>query len=181
MRTVSRRGLFVLGGTGAAGAVLGACGGETSERDESDDAAPLSAALAAETALGAAYASGESGVDRAFGTASEQRAAQLERLLEQAGGQSADAQGSGSSDPDEQANAAISAYRDAAGPLSTVELRREMIEFLAAVAAEQAALAELDGADPVPQPFVTGGAEEPNVAVEANDDAGETTTTEANG
>jgi hypothetical protein len=180
MQTVSRRGLFVLGGTGAAGAVLGACGGETSERDEADDAALLSAALAAETALGAAYASRDAALDRAFAATSGRRAAELTRLLEQAGGQPSDPQGSSSGDPRTDANATIAAYRAAAGPLSTVELRRKMIEFLAAVAAEQAAVAELDGADPAPRAFVTGGDAEPNVAVEAGD-GGETTTPKADG
>ena len=178
MQTVSRRGLFALGGTGAAGAVLGACGSETSEREEGDDAALLSTALAAETGLGAAYATGDGDLDRAFGAASKRRSAELERLLGEVGGESSDQQESSSSDPTEQANAAIAAYRDAAGPLSTAELRRTMIEFLAAVAAERAALAELDGADPAPQAFVTGGAEKPNLAGEAG--AGEPTPTTTN-
>jgi hypothetical protein len=192
MRTVSRRGLFVLGGTGAAGAVLGACGAKTSERDDGDDAALLSAALAAETALGAAYAEGNVPVGgrpagpleealTAFGAASKKRAADLTRLLEDVGGQSPEPDSSQGNAIGAQ-NAAIGAYREAAGPLSTAELRGTAIAFLAAVAAELGAFRGLAGEDPVPRAFLTGGAEEPNLAADAtNDDEPATTTTGGGG
>ncbi|MET0730599.1 MAG: hypothetical protein ABWZ03_05350, partial [Solirubrobacterales bacterium] len=62
MQTVSRRGFLVIGGTGAAGAVLAGCGGSVDDpRDEGRDPELLAAALAAETALGDAYAIGGEG------------------------------------------------------------------------------------------------------------------------
>ena len=46
MHTLTRRGLLVVGGTGAAGAVLAACGTTEDERDEGRDPELLAAALA---------------------------------------------------------------------------------------------------------------------------------------
>ena len=177
MQTLSRRGLLVAGGTGAAGAVLSACGAATTERDQSDDAALLGSALAAESALGDAYA-GEGGEPYAsFARASRERATELERLVSDAGG---DAGAATAGTPVEAADAVIAAYRAAAGPLSAADLRGTAIAFLAAVAAELAALLELAGEDPVPRAFVTGGAQEP-LAEEPVEDEPETTTEEDGG
>ncbi len=73
-------------------------------------------------------------------------------------------------------NAAIAAYREAAGPLSTSELRGTAIAFAAAVAAELAVMQGFAGADQVPGPFVTGGEQEPYVA--ADDTAADTTSSD---
>src|SRR5918996_3411443 len=97
MQTVSRRGFLVIGGTGAAGAVLAGCGGsEDDPRAEGRDPELLVAALAAGTALGDAYVSAQppAGAERtalgAFATASEKRARDVESLLVDAGGSAED-------------------------------------------------------------------------------------------
>lgn len=171
MQTVSRRGFLVLGGTGAAGAVLAACGSTEDRRAEGDDAALLAAALTAETALEAAYAerrfsaSGapsaavRSALD-AFRAASARRVEELAGLVEDAGGEPAGTE-AGAADAIEGANAAIAAYREAAGPLPSEESRSTMIAFLTAVAAELAVMSDFAGDDPAPSAFVTGGSEEP--------------------
>lgn len=175
MPTLSRRGLFALGGSGAAATALAACGGRTDKREETDDAAVLGTALAAETALGEAYAAG-AGIETSFAAASRRRAADLKRLIDQAGGSGAGSGAAGSGPAPERAEAAIAAYREGAGTLSSAELRRTTIEFLAAVAAELAALRAQAGEDPVPRAFVTGLAEEPHEA-----DGGSDTTTTTTG
>jgi hypothetical protein len=173
MPTLTRRGLIVLGGTGAAGAVLTACGAETeARRDSGDDGTLLSDALAAERALGAAYAeaAGSAGGEErstleAFARASQLRGDDLESRTDGAEDGDADA-------PTEQglagaiaaAEGAIAAYRDNAGLLSSADDRSTSMLDLVAVAAELAAVRELDGADPVPFPFVTGQDEPPLVA-----------------
>ena len=77
----------------------------------------------------------------------------------------------------EHANATIAAYRAAAGPLSTEELRGTAIAFLAAVAAELSVMSEFAAEDPAPRPFVTGLEAEPYVA--ADEDSADEETTEA--
>ncbi len=187
MQTVSRRGFLVIGGTGAAGAVLAGCGGSVDDpRDEGRDPELLAAALAAETALGDAYAIGGEGgpappqreAIESFIAASRRRAEELTTLLEQAGGQPTKAATPEPGTEREQANATIAAYRAAAGPLSTEELRGTAIAFLAAVAAELSVMSEFAGEDPAPRPFVTGLEAEPYVAAD-EDSADEETTTEA--
>jgi hypothetical protein len=194
MQTLSRRGLFVLGGSGAAAAVLGGCGGKENPRDDADAAELLGAALAAETALGAAYAEGPpfgSGGNRrpggpqddattAFREASATRAKALERLIETAGGEAGAGDGPAPRDLIEAQNAAIAAYREGAGPLPETEQRSTMIAFLAAVAAELSVMSGFGvGGNRVPRAFVTGSRDEPNVA--ADDDTTTTTTTEEGG
>ena len=179
MQTLTRRGFFVIGGTGAAGVALAGCANKTDPRAEGRDPELLGAALAAETALGEAYGSGSiaaasspAGASRAaldrFQAASEERSTELTRLLADSGGEAGGSEVSGSGDVIESANAAIAGYRAAAGPLSTEELRGTAIAFLAAVAAERAAISELAGEEPVPHAFVTGLPEDP---YEADDDA----------
>jgi hypothetical protein len=198
MQTVSRRGFLVIGGTGAAGAVLAGCGGsEDDPRGEGRDAELLAAALAAETALGEAYADAavparplggpsDGGPTRpggplddaltAFGAASSKRSEELSRLVDDAGGEPAEPSG----DAIAAANATIAAYRAAAGPLSTAQLRGTAIAFLAAVAAELSVLLGFIGEDRVPRAFVTGAEAEPYLAADEDsaDEQSETTTTE---
>jgi hypothetical protein len=177
MHSVSRRGFLVLGGTGAAGAALASCGGKTTERDQSDDAALLEAAHGAETSLGAAYGAAikaakpqQAAALNQFRGASAKRASRLVQLVTDAGGEPSVGD-SGSGSPIESANGAIAAYRAGAGPLSSEQDRGTMIAFLAAVAAELSVLSEVDDAQPVPHAFVTGGEQAPL------EPAGETTTT----
>ena len=60
------------------------------------------------------------------------------------------------------------AYREAAGVLSTTELRFTATSFLAGVAAEQAAVRAAGGDEPLaPEPFVTGLSEPPLTAPDA--------------
>lgn len=188
MQTVSRRGFLVIGGTGAAGAVLAGCGGsEDDPRGEGRDPELLAAALAAETALGDAYTSarapgGDGAALGAFATASEKRGRDLESLLTDAGGSAEEIEPStGAGDPIESANAAIATYREAAGPLSTEQLRGTAIAFIVAVAAELSVLLDVTGEDPAPRAFVTGLPGEPYVAGDedsAADEEAETTTTQ---
>jgi hypothetical protein len=189
MQTVSRRGFLVIGGTGAAGAVLAGCGGsEDDPRAEGRDPELLAAALAAETALGEAYAVGGEGgpaprereAIESFIAASRKRAEQLTGLLEEAGGQPAEAPSPAPGTELEQADATIAAYRAAAGPLSTAQLRGTAIAFLAAVAAELSVLSGFIGEDRVPRAFVTGAEAEPYLAADEDsaDEQSETTTTE---
>jgi hypothetical protein len=175
MQTVSRRGFLVIGGTGAAGAVLAGCGGsETDQRAEGRDAELLAAALAAETALGEAYAIGGGGgaaprqpeAIESFVAASRRRAEELTTLLEQAGGQPTEPPSAEPGTELDQANATIAAYRAAAGPLSTEELRGTAIAFLAAVAAELSVMSGFAGEARVPRAFVTGSEAEPYVAAD---------------
>ncbi len=177
MQTLTRRGLLVLGGTGAAGAVLAACGETDDRRDQGDDAELLAAALAAETALADAYA-GAGGAQppvderELLGTyrdASNARIDELTTLTEDAGGETTGSASAADGVPG-AAEGAIAAYRAAAGPLSTPELRATAISFLVAVAAELATLVELEGGDAAPEAFVTGGAETP---YEASEEDGE--------
>jgi hypothetical protein len=186
MQTVSRRGLFVIGGTGAAGAVLGACAAsEEDPREEGRDPELLAAALAAETALGEAYAVGGEGgpappereAIESFVAASRRRAEELGALLQAAGGEPTEAPSPEAGTELEQANATIAAYRAAAGPLSTEELRGTAIAFLAAVAAELAVMSTFAGEDPAPRAFVTGEEAEPYVAADDGDSESGTTTT----
>jgi hypothetical protein len=184
MQTLSRRGLLVAGGTGAAATALAACGGSAEDpRDDGRDPELLAAALAAETALGDAYTSARPapGPQRAvytdFAASSKRRASDLESLLGDAGGSAEDAASTGTAVPIDAANAAIAAYREAAGPLSTEKLRGTAIAYAASVAAEVAVLSELAGDDPAPRAFVTGLAEEPYVAAE-DGSASPTTTSE---
>ncbi len=185
MQTVSRRGLFLIGGSGAAGAMLAGCGGSTDDpRAEGRDPELLATALAAETVLGEAYAvGGEGGAPapvtaaiESFIAASRKRAERLAGLLEQAGGEAQETDTPAPGTEIEQGNAAIAAYRTAAGLLSTAQLRGTAIAFLAAVAAELAVMSDLAGDDPAPRAFVTGLPGEPYVAGDETD-APETTTT----
>ena len=170
MRSVSRRGFLVLGGTGATGAVLAACGSAAEPREEGRDPDLLGAAYTAETALGATYgaaAEGSSGaeateIDR-YRAASDTRAEELSSLAADAGAEPADGESGGSdvAAAIAAADGAVGAYREASGLLSSTELRTTATADLAEVAAELAGLRLIVGDDPVPTAFVTGGAERP--------------------
>ena len=186
MHTLSRRGLFVLGGTGAAGAVLARLRrGEPSRAPRADDAELLGAALAAETALGAAYAvAGARSAASAtpleqFATPPSSASAELDAPARARPAASpADARDRRSSDPVELANAAIAAYRDAAGLLSTAELRRDDDRVPRRRSPPSSRRRPSSPAPTRPRTRSSPAAPRSRtIAVEADDDAGETTTT----
>jgi hypothetical protein len=170
MLTVSRRGLFAIGGTGAAAALAG-CGGATDERDDADDQAVLDSALESEAALGATYDT-LSGPEVSSGPGaqvlkrcqadSKKRQQELASLgaSETTGGDTGGA-GSGLDPAVTSANAAIAAYRQGARLLGETGQRATCTSYLAQVAAELASLRGLIGEDQAPVAFVTGGAEKP--------------------
>jgi hypothetical protein len=178
--SITRRRLLELSGAGLAGggaaAVLAACGSEDEEPSAERDVELLNAALSAAATVAGMYeslpaAAGPGAV--VFDTFGEQATAQVERLrraIEAAGG--TPSEGSGSPPEAESAvealtlalNPAIAAYHDAAGALSTPELNRMVLEFIAADAAQLAALRGELGEDQAPEPFVTGLEEPPLVA-----------------
>jgi len=178
MLTISRRGFLALGGTGAAGAALAACGSEEDPRDDGRDGELLAAALAAESGVEAAAEAQRGGTGLAPGLQpvldliAEQSTARLERLRMLA----ADA---GAPDPEpveeppagidlrQPLNDAIVAYREAAGLLSSAESRRFASASLAGAAAGQAGLNVLDGDEASPRAFATGADQEPLTAPDA--------------
>lgn len=178
MPTLTRRGVLVLAGAGAAGAALTACGTTAEDRRESgDDPGLLEAAAAAEAALGAAYAAAADELDgadadalRQFERASEARASAVRALdPEVAETEEAEAPAeAGLTGAVAAAEGAVAAYREVAGSLSTDDGRSLGMKSIVAVAAELAALRELDGADPAPTAFVTGGSEPPFVAPDSS-------------
>lgn len=180
MRIVTRRGLFVVGGTGVAGAALTACGTQIEQRDAGHDQELLDAEASAEAALGAAYANLGHGppaggpetadvVDE-LGKASRARQGELSRLGASATGGPDTGSGSeaGEHAALDAANTAIAAYRTGAGQLSSEERRSVAAAFLAQVAAEVATLSGLAGADQAPEPFVTGLGTKPFESIESN-------------
>lgn len=180
MPTITRRGFLALGGSGAAAAALAACGSEEDPRDEGRDGELLGESLAAEETLEGAYtdALGEAANDdrrllEDASTASADRVGELETLAEEADAapvESEGAQPTGLTGAIAAGGLAIAAYREAAGLLSTPELRRTAAAGLAAVAAEQAALRASGGDEPlVPEPFVTGSNEKPLTAPDDTD------------
>ena len=171
MLTVSRRGLFAIGGTGAA-VVLTGCGSAVSERDDADDAEVLDGALEAEAALGATY-DGLSGPEVSSGPGaqvlkrcqadSKKRQAELSSLgaSQPTGGDTAGAAGSGLEPAVSSANAAIAAYRQGARLLGETQQRATCTSYLAQVAAELASIRGLFGEDQAPVAFVTGETQKP--------------------
>lgn len=174
MLSLTRRGLITLGGTGAAGAALAACGDYTEPRAEGDDAGLIQAEVEAEMALATAYGQAAStagdGEQRTaltrFASAAKTRADELAAP----GGidvQQAPPPDGGPDGPEALsaaivlANAAIAAHRQAAGLLDEVESRGLATSSLAACAAELAAVSGFAGEPEAPSAFVTGGQEDP--------------------
>lgn len=170
MLTVSRRGLFALGGTGAAAGLAG-CSGQADPRADANDPQLLDAALEAEAALGATYdslsapqfAGGDGArVAARCGDASTRRQQELAKLgASQPTGGGTTAGGSTLEAITANANAAIAAYRQGARLLATTDLRSTNAGFLAQVAAELATIRGLFGADQAPAAFVTGATAKP--------------------
>ena len=189
MPALSRRAFIATGTAGAAGVGLAACGAEAdeSDRDAGADGDLLTAAIQAETALGASAEGaiqGSSGADAALAkdisSASSDRLGTLDDALE---GAPSEAEAAEQADHAPSldgvktaAEDAIAAYREAAALLSTEELRATALEQIAPVAAELAAVRSVLGEDPSPFAFVTGLDEKPFEAVES--DSEETTSDE---
>jgi hypothetical protein len=184
MTTLTRRGLFVLGGTGAAGAALAGCSSASEPRDESDADALTAAQAEAEANLSGAYsvaAQVSSGDQRAaledFADAAEQRAADL-------GGASPPPPPDGGPDAPEAlsacvhlANQAIAAHLEGARLLDEVEGRALASSSLAACAAELVVVNGFAGDPEVPSAFVTGGPEHPLESFDRPDSGDESSTT----
>jgi hypothetical protein len=175
---MTRRGLFAVGGAGAAGLAVAGCGAEDDPRAEGRDGELLTAAANAEALLGAVYATpelvGDQALAKALGDASATRVAELKRL----GVAHPEASASAEDYPRGvigAADNAIAAYREGVRFFSKIELRATAIQFLTQVAGEQAALRATQNRDPSPRPFVTGEAEQPYVA--SDDTTSSTTTT----
>jgi hypothetical protein len=189
MLTVTRRGLLVLGGTGAAGAVLAGCSEATEPRDEADAQSLAQAEAEAEQNLSRAYllasraTTGEqSAALERFGAAAKKRSAEV------AGGdfENTTPEADGGPDAPEAlsacqhlANVAIAAHLEAAGLLDTVEGRALASSSLAACAAELAAVNGFAGDPEAPSAFVTGGPQKPLESFDDpdSDDADESSTT----
>jgi hypothetical protein len=183
MTALSRRGLFVAGGTGLAGVAIAGCGEEDEPREEGRDPELLAAALAAEEGLLTATDStpgplGPGGPDllNAIREASSKRQDELGSLASETAtgtAESAEAESDPSGDEGDRLIAAfesaIAAYREGAGLLSTTELRGTALEFLIQCAAEQAAVRSVLGEDPAPRAFVTGLDPEPFQAIDQPD------------
>ena len=154
MLEVSRRGFLVLGGTGAAGVALAACGQGPDQRDDASPDDLTAAEASAETALAGAYGAAASALPPADGGPDSPEA--LDGAVR-------------------AANAAIVAHREAAGLLDTPEGRALASSSLVACAAELAAVDHFAGKEQAPSPFVTGATATPYEA--ANDSTTSTTST----
>jgi hypothetical protein len=177
MSTLSRRGLLVLGGSGAAGLALAGCGANEDPRDEGRDPELLGAAFAAEHAYGAgAKAFGDQqGISQLIFKQSSIRLDAIDML---ANGNGPDIGGSSTENVNDAGDAAIVAYRELGRFGSTEEVRAVGAKFAAGVAAELAALRELENDDEVPFAFVTGLPHPPLESTsDAPPDGGTTSTT----
>jgi hypothetical protein len=160
MPSLTRRGLFAVGGAGAASLAVAGCGSEDDPRDGTSDAEVLDAAANAEALLGAVYDSNDSTAEdlalaKQFGEASSARVDELEKLGASSPKASASVEDYPAGAVQAQDNA-IAAYRQLMRLGSKSELRAPAIEFLTEVSAEQAVARGLQDDDQSPQPFVTG-------------------------
>jgi hypothetical protein len=174
MPSLTRRGLFAVGGAGAASLAVAACGSEDDPRDGSSDADALDAAASAEAILGAVYKTADDAVARQLSQASSARVDELEKIS----GGPASASASVEDYPagaNQAQDAAIGAYRQLVRLGSTDEVRATGIKFLTQVSSEQAVVRGLQDDDQSPQPFVTGEKTPPYIASE--EDTSTTTST----
>ena len=167
MPNLTRRSLFMLGGTGAAGLAVAGCGEEDDPRADSSHEEILGRAAAAEAAFGAGLSTAGTKPEIAQ---FEQASSARQQTLTELGAASREDTEPTASDPIAAASAAIAAYREGVRLLSTTELRATAIQFLTEVSAEQAALRGLEDEDQSPVAFVTGLEEEPYVASEDEED-----------
>ena len=185
MPSVTRRGLLVLGGTGAAGIVLSGCGEATDPREESDPEALTAAESEAEANLSGAYVVASqvaAGKQRAaleqFAEAAKQRAAEFGQASPppppDGGPDSAEALSACAN----LANDAIAAHLQSARLLDETAGRALASSALAACAAELAVVNGFAGEQQAPHAFVTGGEHPPLESFDRPDsDESETTST----
>ena len=186
---IPRRGFFALGGAGAAGLALAACGTEVEEPNDERDIEILAAALTGEENAASALktaqpsAGAEEETVRALAQQAEAHATRLQDLLADLNATPEGEFGIPESDgldgallaAGEQTNIAIAAYARGAGQL-TEEFRADALELIVAAGARLAVLAELLGIEPAPFAFATGLEEEPHQTTDDGDE--ETTSTE---
>ncbi|MDX6583354.1 MAG: hypothetical protein QOI10_2538 [Solirubrobacterales bacterium] len=191
MPTVTRRGLLALGGSGLAGVALAGCAAEADPRKDASQSDLVDAEAEGEAALATAYAqaasSFDTGEERAtlerFAAAAGKRANQVRRGSDTNTTPPGQAPDGGPDSPEalagavHAANVAISAHREAAGLLDTVEGRALASSSLAACAAELAAVDLLAGDPASPNAFVTGGPEKPYESTDSPDTSSTTTST----
>jgi hypothetical protein len=188
---IRRRGLFALGGAGAAAVALSACGTELEEPNDERDIEILADALVGEENAASAlkFAQDEASGDeleavRALAAGAEANATHLQELLSDL-----DATPEGEfeifrkGDLDaalraatEHTNRAVAAYARGAGQL-TDDFRADALELIVADGARLAVIAELLGDEPAPFAFVTGLDAEPHQTIEDEDADDEDTTT----
>jgi hypothetical protein len=182
MPKLTRRSLFAVGGTGAAGLVVAGCGTADDPRTEGRDGELLDAAATAEAKLGAVYDGLDAGPQgnpavQQFRDASSSRLDELNKLGAKGVSAPADS-GAVPADAVAAANAAIAAYRNVVRFGSTTELRSTAIKSGTQVSSEQATLRGLSGENQSPEPFVTGLQAKPYVASDdSTDDTTSTTST----
>jgi hypothetical protein len=177
---ITRRRLLAASGAGFAGTgaatVLAACGTEIEDPSPERDVELLNAALQAQSAAVRVLRFAEAGSGtptEGFAEEAQRQTQELTEAIEAAGGTASGSTGDapeGESPTEAAAFAlddAIAAYHAAAGALSTAELNGMVLEFIAADAAQVAALRGVLGEDQAPQPFVTGQDEPPLTAEEA--------------
>ena len=191
MPTLTRRGLLVLGGTGAAGAVLAGCSSATEPRDEASTEELTAGEVDAENALAGAYDLAAGGAPKgeqqdaltSFAAAAKKRATEIGGG---SGGSTTPAPDGGPDFPEaltaciHLANEAIAAHLEAARLLDEVEGRALASSSLVACAAELAAVNGFAGEPEVPSAFVTGGPEKPLESFDrpdSGDDESSTTST----
>ena len=179
MLSVTRRGLFAVGGAGAASLAVAACGARDDPRDEGRDPDLLDTAASAEAILKQAYGSipstgANAAVGKQFTEASAARVDELERISGGPASASASAADYPNGTIDAQ-DSAIAAYRNLVRFGSTTDVRSTAIQFLTQVAGEQATLRSLQNQDPSPVAFVTGLKEKPYIA--SNDTTSTTSST----
>jgi hypothetical protein len=187
MLNLTRRGLLVLGGTGAAGVVLAGCSEATEPREDGSPEDLTAAEAEAEGNLARAYdlaaRAVRSGEQRTtlerFGVAAKARATEV------AGGSDENSTPEADGGPDAAealsacahlANAAIAAHLDAAGLLDEVEGRALASSSLAACAAELAVVNGFAGDPAAPDAFVTGSPEQPYESTDEPDSDESSTT-----
>ena len=184
MLTVTRRGLLVLGGTGAAGVALAGCSEATEPREEASADELTAAEAEAEGNLSRAYdlaaLTVPTGEERTtlqrFAAAAKKRAAAF------GGPASTPPEADGGPDFDEAlsacrnlANDAIAAHLKAAGLIDEVEGRALASSALAACAAELGVVNGFAGDPVAPTSFVTGGAQKPYESTDEPDSGDEET------
>ncbi len=191
---IHRRDFLALGGVAVAGVAIAGCGEGVEAPSASRDVELLSGALVGEenatTALQRAEAevgAGETALVKALREQASGQAAELQDAVAELGDAPAagdfGVEGSGRDGALraalEATNAAVAAYRLGAGQFSEEKLKRSALEWISAGAVRLAAIRELLGEQPAPEPFVTGLDEKPLSNPDREGDAeAESTTTE---